>query len=148
MSRASLVAQSVKNLPAIQETTCSTGDLGLPPGSGRSPGKGNGNLSSILAWEIPWAEKPCGLQSTGSQKSGMTQRLNHTTISVTPLSEERTSEFTSRCSDITWVKLLTHIKTQDTSWVASGFPELWNKVKNRWSRIISRVDDYLKLTLS
>ena len=25
--------------------------------------------SSILAWEIPWAEKPGGLQSMGSQKS-------------------------------------------------------------------------------
>ena len=34
---ASLVAQTVKNLPAVQ------GDLGLIPGSGRSPGEGNGN---------------------------------------------------------------------------------------------------------
>ena len=25
--------------------------------------------SSILAWEIPWAEKPGGLQSMGSQES-------------------------------------------------------------------------------
>ena len=25
--------------------------------------------SSILAWEIPWSEKPNGLQSMGSQKS-------------------------------------------------------------------------------
>ena len=25
--------------------------------------------SSILAWEVPWTEEPCGLQSTGSQKS-------------------------------------------------------------------------------
>ena len=24
--------------------------------------------SSIPAWEIPWAEKPCGLQPTGSQR--------------------------------------------------------------------------------
>ena len=24
--------------------------------------------SSILAWEIPWAEEPAGLQSMGSQK--------------------------------------------------------------------------------
>ena len=24
--------------------------------------------SSILAWEIPWTQKPGGLQSTGSQK--------------------------------------------------------------------------------
>ena len=33
----SLVAQSAKNLPAVQ------GDLGSIPGSGRSPGEGNGN---------------------------------------------------------------------------------------------------------
>ena len=25
---------------------------------------------SILAWEIPWTEKPCGLQSMGSQRVG------------------------------------------------------------------------------
>ena len=42
-SRVSLVAQLVKNLPAMQETTYNAGDLGLIPGSGRSPGGGNGN---------------------------------------------------------------------------------------------------------
>ena len=31
--------------------------------------KGMGTHSSILAWEIPWAEGPVGLQSLGSQKS-------------------------------------------------------------------------------
>ena len=39
----SLVTQTVKNLPAMQETTCSAGDTGLIPGSGRSLGEGNGN---------------------------------------------------------------------------------------------------------
>ena len=33
--------------------------------------------SSVLAWRIPWAEKPGGLQSMGSQESDMTSRLNH-----------------------------------------------------------------------
>ena len=32
---------------------------------GRSPGVGNGNPLSILAWKIPWTEKPGGLQSKG-----------------------------------------------------------------------------------
>jgi len=32
----------VKKQVVIQETTCDTGDAGLIPGSGRSPGKGNG----------------------------------------------------------------------------------------------------------
>ena len=33
--------------------------------------------SSILAWKIPRTEEPGGLQSMGSQESGMTERLNH-----------------------------------------------------------------------
>ena len=53
---------SGKNLPA------SAGDEGSIPGSGRSPGEGNGNHFRILAREIPWTE-PGGLQSRGSRKS-------------------------------------------------------------------------------
>ena len=34
-----------------------TGKLGLIPVLGRSPGEGNGNSSSILAWRIPWTEE-------------------------------------------------------------------------------------------
>ena len=33
-------------------------DLGSIPGSGRSPGGGHSNHSSILAWRIPWTEDP------------------------------------------------------------------------------------------
>ena len=39
----SLIAQLVKNPPAVQVSACKAGDLGLIPGSGRSPGEGNGN---------------------------------------------------------------------------------------------------------
>ena len=46
------------------------GDPGSIPGSGRSPGEGNGNHSSTLAWKIPWTEKPGRLQSMGSQRLG------------------------------------------------------------------------------
>ena len=59
-NQASLVAQTVKNLPA------NSGDPGSIPESGRSSGEGNGN-SSIPAWRIPWTEEPGGLQSVGSQ---------------------------------------------------------------------------------
>ena len=48
-----------------------TKDLGLIPGSGRSPGVGNGNIFSILAWRIPWIEEPRWLQSMGSQELDM-----------------------------------------------------------------------------
>ena len=37
------------------------GDVSLIPGWGRSPGKGNGNYSSILSWKIPGREEPGGL---------------------------------------------------------------------------------------
>ena len=40
------------------------------PGLGRSPGEGNGNLSSVLTWEIPWRGEPGRLQCMGSQKAG------------------------------------------------------------------------------
>ena len=62
--RDTLVIRKVKNLPAIQET------LGLFPGSGRPPGKGNGTHSSILAWKIPWTEEHGRLQFMGSQRVG------------------------------------------------------------------------------
>ena len=32
--------------------------------------------SSVLAWEIPWTEKPNGLQSMGSQESDMTEHTH------------------------------------------------------------------------
>ena len=54
----SQVAQTVKNLPAIQETQV------------RSPEKAMAPHSSTLAWKIPWTEEPGGLQSMGLQRVG------------------------------------------------------------------------------
>ena len=68
-SWASLVAQLVKNLPAMQETACNTGDAGSIPGLGGSPGEGNGNIFNILAREIPWIEEPGRLPAMGLQQS-------------------------------------------------------------------------------
>ena len=51
-----------KDLPA------SAGDAGLIPGSGRSPGEGNGNPVQYSCLENPWTEEPGGLQSMGLQK--------------------------------------------------------------------------------
>ena len=88
---ASLLTQTIKNPPT------NIGDTGLIPGFGRSPGEGNQlvkNLpamretwvrslgwndplekgmathSCILAWRIPYTEKPGGLQSMGWQRVG------------------------------------------------------------------------------
>ena len=33
--------------------------------------EGTATHSSILAWRIPWTEKPGGLQSTGAKESNM-----------------------------------------------------------------------------
>ena len=63
---ASLVAQLVKNLPAMQETQVwSLGREDLLE-------KEMATHSSILAWEIPWTEEPGRLQSMGSQELDMT----------------------------------------------------------------------------
>ena len=61
---ASLVAQMLKNLPAMQETQVGSLDWEDPLK------KGMATHSSILAWRIPWAEEPGGLQSLGSQRVG------------------------------------------------------------------------------
>ena len=51
--RASPVTQSVKNLPAMQETACCAGNVGSIPGSGRSPGEGNSNPLQYSCLENP-----------------------------------------------------------------------------------------------
>ena len=52
---ASLVAQLVKNLPAMQEIACKAGDLGWIPSLGQEDPleKERATHFSILAWEIP-----------------------------------------------------------------------------------------------
>ena len=57
---ASLVAQLVKNLPALQETQAQFLSQEDPLE------KEMANHSRILAWKIPWTEEPGGPQSMGS----------------------------------------------------------------------------------
>ena len=58
------MAQTVKNLPAMQETQVRS------LGQEEPPEKGMATHSTILAWKIPWTESG-GLQSMGSQKVGL-----------------------------------------------------------------------------
>jgi len=58
----SLMAQTVKNLTAMQETQVQSLSWEDPLE------KGMATHSSILAWRIPCTEEPCGLQSVGSQR--------------------------------------------------------------------------------
>ena len=63
------MAQLVKNLPAMQETTCNAGDRSSTLG-GEDPLENEmATYSSILAWKIPWIDKPHRLHSMGSQES-------------------------------------------------------------------------------
>ena len=61
---APLLAQMVKNPPAMQETWV------LSLGWEEPQEKEVTTHSSILAWRIPWTEEPARLQSTGSQRVG------------------------------------------------------------------------------
>ena len=62
--RASLVAQMVKNLPAMRES-------GVQSLGWEDPlEKGMETHSSILAWRIPWIEEPSKLQPIGLQRVG------------------------------------------------------------------------------
>ena len=64
---ASLVAQTVKNVPAIQERQ-ETQVRSL--GQEDPLEKGMATHSSILAWRFMWTEEPGGLQSLGLQRVG------------------------------------------------------------------------------
>ena len=58
------VAQTVKNLPAVQET-------GIPSLGQEDPmEEGMATHSSILAWRVPQTEEPGGLQPMGSHRVG------------------------------------------------------------------------------
>ena len=59
---ASLMAQTVKNLPAMQETQVRSLDWEDPLEEGMA------TYSSILAGESPWTEESGGWQSMGSQR--------------------------------------------------------------------------------
>ena len=63
-SRAFLVAQRLKRLPAVPETRVRYLSQEDPLE------KEMAAHSSTLAWRIPWTEEPGGLQSTGSQRVG------------------------------------------------------------------------------
>ena len=75
------MAQTVKNLPEMQETRVQS--LG-----GEDPLENEvATHSSILSWRIPWTEEPGGLQSVGLQRvghHGVTNRFQMVNIRVQP----------------------------------------------------------------
>ena len=78
MCYASLVAQTVKNMPVTQDTRVqSLGGEDLLE-------KGMATHSSTLAWRILWTEEPGGLQSRGSQRVGHDQHFHCTWYHMIP----------------------------------------------------------------
>ena len=78
-ARASLVAQMVKNLPAMQE------DPGAIPRSERSPGEGNVNPLQYSCLENPMDRGAwCDIQSIGSQRIGHNRMTNTFTCAGFP----------------------------------------------------------------
>ena len=71
------LAQSVKNLPAVQETRVRS------LGQENPTEKEMATHSSILAWKISWTEETGGLQSMGSQ------RVEHDLVTNTYLADEK-----------------------------------------------------------
>ena len=71
---ASLVAQMIKNLPALWETWVQF------LGQGDPLEKEMANPSSILAWRIPQTEEPGGLPSMAPQRVGHDQPTNNTAL--------------------------------------------------------------------
>ena len=74
VSRASLVAQMVKNLPAMQETQVQSLGWEDPLEEGMA------THSSILAWRFPGTEEPGGLQSMGSPRVRHDWVTKHTAL--------------------------------------------------------------------
>ena len=69
-----LVAQTVKNPPAMQDTQVQS------LSQEESLEKGMATHSSILAWRIPWTEEPGRLHRPwGHKELDMTEQLTHTT---------------------------------------------------------------------
>ena len=101
-SKASLVAQTVKNLPAMQETwvQCLGGEDPLE--------KGMATYSSILAWRIPCTERNLvGYSLWGHKESNTTERLSfHFTLVNTQVSLEAQTIKNLPAIQETWVPSL------------------------------------------
>ena len=137
---ASLVAQKLKHLPAMQETRVQS--LGW-----EDPlEKEMATHSSVLAWRIPWREEPGRLQSTGSQRVGhdwatslllssMFQFFNingHFQENIkTYWTEQSTIKIYHLVFCISSVQSLNHVWLFATPWTAACWGSL--SITNSWS---------------
>ena len=120
----SLVAQVVKNLPAMQETWVQSLDREDPLE------KGMATHSSILAWRIPWTEEPGRLQSTGSQRVGHNWATNTCSFHATSWTSSHI------CTDCIWTILWPETRVVFLNQLSLGRRDVWALSKD--SRIIRR----------
>ena len=73
-SLGSLVAQMVKNPPAVQEIWVQT------LGQEEPLEKGMATYSSVLAWRIPWQKSPAGLSPWSHTESDTTEQLTRKSL--------------------------------------------------------------------
>ena len=66
-----------------KESVCNTGDLGLIPGLGRSPGGGHGNPLQYSCLENSLGEETGGLHFMGSQRVEYDWTTKHSTEQLT-----------------------------------------------------------------
>ena len=108
--------QMVKNLPAMQDTWVQS------LGQEDPLEKGTPTHSSTLAWRIPWAEEPGGLQSRGSQRVGQDQMTEHAHKEIAPHLPVSDRSLTSAADSLHVVKPPPVMKIGESSlllWVKS-----------------------------
>ena len=122
------MALVVKNPPA---SAGDLRDLGLIPRPGRSPGEGNGNPLSILAWRIPWAEEPGRLQPIVLQRVGhdLVNMCAHTYILYT---HTYTSDF-RMWKEISWKSYYIRTENSPVSRRTHDRTVFWNNVSISWT---------------
>ena len=65
----------------VKASACNAGDLGLIPGSGSSPGEGNGQPTPVfLPGESQGQRSPVGFSSRGHKESDTTEGLHFTSL--------------------------------------------------------------------
>ena len=110
---ASLVAQTVKCLPAMWDTR--VWSLGRED----SLEKEMATHSSTLAWKIPWTEEPCRLQSTGSQRVRHDWATSFTSLHSWPQELSWHQRVCYLANELQWVQMRLKV-----SW-KSYFLPLW-----------------------
>ena len=135
----SQVAQTVKNLPAIQEVQIqSLGGEDTPTGVGQP-------TAVFLPGESPWTEDPGGLQFTGSQRVGHDRATKHSTHQV----EERKNMapvlfflFIPALPQSRLCSLTVHIRTAQFGQLGWG-KKRWESRANAESCISSMIQSFL-----